>query len=94
MSYKLHACVQLLCIRLAGKNTHYDSGSRVPILLSGPGIAPGTAEIDTLVSLNDVYVAVTICSSANCVFFFVFLFFLFFFVSELPSSSVQIKCTC
>jgi arylsulfatase A-like enzyme len=40
--------------RQNGKNNMYDSGSRVPLILSGPGIKAGT-QLTTLTSLNDIY---------------------------------------
>lgn len=48
--------------RQCGKNNMYDSASRVAMLLSGPGIAPGQ-RITALASLNDVFP--TILSMAN-----------------------------
>ena len=41
--------------RQSGKNNMYDSASRVPMIVSGPGIAKGSAPVTALVSLNDVY---------------------------------------
>jgi len=39
---------------VAGRNNMYDSGSRVAMMLSGPGVAPGQV-INDLTSLNDVF---------------------------------------
>ena len=42
--------------RQCGKNNMYDSGSRVALMLSGPGIAPGQVlGVDKIASLNDVF---------------------------------------
>ena len=41
--------------RQSGKNNMYDSASRVPMIVSGPGIAKGSAPVTALASLNDVY---------------------------------------
>ena len=41
--------------RQSGKNNMYDSASRVPMIISGPGIAKGSAPVTSLASLNDVY---------------------------------------
>ena len=42
--------------RQLGKNNMYDSGSRVAMMLSGPGIAPNQVlGVDKIASLNDVY---------------------------------------
>ena len=40
--------------RMTGKNTMYEAAARVPMILTGPGIVPGTL-VTNLASLFDVY---------------------------------------
>ena len=41
--------------RQVWKNSLYEPSARVPLIISGPGVAKGKVVSDTLVSLLDIY---------------------------------------